>query len=809
MLNRLITILVIFLMALKIISGCGDDQTVRQQSLDAAERVLTFAVFGNTGRVTDDGRIFSQLITAMNADDTIDFAVHLGNRLPDGIPSAGVRSLLALTDNVQDSLSCPVYPVAGTNDVFDFTSDVAYSDRYGPLWYDFHRAGTHFIVLDTEDDAYRYGFGLKANMSDGQIGWLLDVLENNNNKEPVVVFMHRPLWIDSPELWKEELLPILKIAGVRLVVTAFDGGLIDWGAIEGIPVVSTGCTGPVEDAAPGLFPHVLLVTVSNGDIAFRVLHPDGDNEEGVALTAKMTAKIGKLADSFDLAPLRCDNTWNIHEPLTFTLDNIFDEPVHGCIEFSPLEETHWQIEPPEREFTVQPGVTSILHMGIGCRPPDMSPVPRYHAEVFLGETQVFMIDKKIEMAVPKQRTGEVVPIKADIAEVLPYAFDGSTLRIPVRIEQMDTCGRIILYRDLESDIPECLYVAPLQDFSLGVNEFIWNGTDMKGEPVQPGELDYRLFIYNKEAPATWVADGPPNVEGTFTIERTVNGLRATTHDEDELLTYRIGTSMLRPEPDSRLRLDDVLDGSDLTGFAADAERDRLFLGTDAGIVCVYLRRGELTVDRTFGDNGYLRFIEYRGRKSGRPVYFNGNVYVGIGGGEGNNPLILVLDGLNGNVLSTMSLEAYYGEHEAPPAVTVTGRGILCAHPDEDRVVMIAHYGEVLWINDAGDRAGDRDVDGRSHTYGIGLDGDGFSYVNTPGYSARCGVIGPDGTALFRVILVQLPGLRVSDVASMIEGRDTDGLYFIVRNGERPYVFHVPYTVKTGVIVDVASLDNAE
>ncbi len=400
---------------------------------------------------------------------------------------------------MQESLSCPLYPVVGPNDIFDFTSDVAYSDRYGHLWYDFHRAGVHFVVLDTEDDAYRYGFGLVANLSDDQLGWLLNRLKNNNDGEPVVVFMHRPLWIDSPKLWKEELLPVLKTADVRLIVTAFDKGLIDWGEIDGIQAVSTGCTGPMAHAAPGLFPHVLFVTVGESDPAFNVLRLDGSFKEGISLTSKMTARITQLAEAFDLAPLRCDNTWKVNEPLTFTIDNTFDKPIHGRLTFLSLKETSWRVEPQDREFTVQPGVTSVLHMGISCLPPNMAPVPKYSAEILLSETPIFRVEKKIKMAVPKQRTGEVIPIKADIAEVLPYAFDGATLRIPVRIEQMDTCGRIILYRGLDSEIPECLYVAPLRDFSLGVNEFTWNGTDMKGEPVLPGELDYRLFIYNKEA----------------------------------------------------------------------------------------------------------------------------------------------------------------------------------------------------------------------------------------------------------------------------------------------------------------------
>jgi len=110
-------------------------------------------------------------------------------------------------------------------------------------------------------------------------------------------------------------------------------------------------------------------------------------------------------------------------------------------------------------------------------------------------------------------------------------------------------------------------------------------------------------------------------------------------------------------------------------------------------------------------------------------------------------------------------------------------------------------GELLWLNEPGDLGGDSDADGHSFTYGIGFDRYGFSYVNTPGTSARCAVLGPDGRSLFRVILVILPGLRVSSVVPMIEGKSTDGLYFVTRGADKPYVFHVPYTIKTGKIIE--------
>ena len=148
-----------------IFSACGGSsegeapqKTYRISVSDSSSGTVTFAVFGNTGYATDNGKIFENLIHAVN-EYGVDFSVNLGNRLPDGVPPHGAGALRESADESLQLFDAPVYPVAGRNDVFDYESDVEYTRRYGPMWYSFRREDTQFIVLNTEDDAYRFRFG--------------------------------------------------------------------------------------------------------------------------------------------------------------------------------------------------------------------------------------------------------------------------------------------------------------------------------------------------------------------------------------------------------------------------------------------------------------------------------------------------------------------------------------------------------------------------------------------------------------------------------------------------------------------------
>ncbi|MCE5248945.1 hypothetical protein LLG96_01865 [bacterium] len=782
---------------LGVFMSCGSRN--EGKSVPSPHASVTFAVFGNTGRVTDDGAVFRELSAELK-DRDVDFAVDLGNRVPVGVPPSGVGAMLMAVQESLKTAPVPVYPVAGPDDVFDYTSDVAYSTLYGPAWYSFERGGALFIVLDTEDESYRSGFGVTPKVSSEQLAWLSGTLANIPGDRAVVVFMNRPLWKEAPGLWNDEVLPVLKSGDTDLIVSCYEQGLCDWGEVNGIRTISTGCTGPVSRKGVGLFPHIVMVTMDGENSSFRILTPGGTVTEGTGADLKTYDEVGNLVRALTPPVLKTERSWTVSETVDFTITNPFDSTVSGGLSLTVFDKTDWTIDPASFEFTLNRGEISTFHMLIRGKDPELSPVPEFHAWLRTGDRDVADFRGMLLRQIPKPRTGETIPIAAHIADRVPYSFDRKPLRIPVEIEGPDLSGRLIIYRDDGTEMPVCVHISNLRDFRIGLNEFTWNGTDLEGRPGTADSLSYYIVAYNKAAPPTWVGEGPPSYYGAFTVERGLSGIAAKTHTDDSLVTYRIPGQLVAPEPEKPLSVAQLLDGLPITGYTS-GDKEKIYVTTSAGLVCAFVSGGVVRPDVSFGDQGYVSFTGFRGRTVGNPSFNGGMVYVGTGGGNGSSPAVLAINGENGEIVKVIPLGDYFGEEAAPPAVTATERGIYAAHPDCDYVLLMNNGGEILWVNEPGDLGGDKDADGRSFTYGIGSDQYGFSYVNTPGTSARCAVLGPDGRTLFRVILVVLPGLRVSGVTPMIEEKNTDGLYFVTRGADKPYVFHVPYTIKAGTIVD--------
>lgn len=794
--TRLSTVILCFVLFL--CSSCG-----KGKKTAPPVSPVTFAVIGNTGMASDNGLALSALTGAVNKSG-VEFTVDLGNRLPPGAPSTGLEALWRAVDRDMEKFAMPVFPVAGSRDIFDAQSNAAYVDHYGPPWYSFVRGGTTFVMLHTGDESYRTGFGMAPSIGNEQIEWLGGCARNALGG-PMVLFMNRPLWKDAPSLWRDRILPALGTANVVLAVSASDEGLCDCGKVDGIRVVTTGCTGTTGQIGPGLYPHALLVRVNGRDISIRVLKPDGTFSDKIDVDQKARERYESFLKSFAVPSVRADAAWKVNDSYDMNVENPFDSVVSGSLVFKVHPDTEWNIEPSKLVFSIQPGSTSTFHLNIRGNPPELGPQPSWTLRLAVGKEEYPQRTGTVEVRIPRPKTGAPGSIDAGVPDVIQYAFDGSPLLIPVTVKGNDLSGRLAIFRHEGTDPPVCVHISNLREFTSGTNEFVWNGRDLTGDRVKNGDVTFNVFVYNKKSPVTWVADGPRRETGSFTVAGGPGPLTGQTHTDRSVLEYRIGGSLGDPKSETIQGIDELLGGAAVMGFTDDGGR-RVFFSTDAGLACTFVSGGRMRQDVSFADKGFLRFSSYRGRAIGSPAYGGGKVYVGVGGGPGEGPCVVMVDAESGKMESKIDLEEYFGRETEPPSVAADESGVIVAHPMGDIVLRLARDGTVSWINESGDDFGDIDTDGRSFVYGIGRDQYGNLYMSSPGTSARCGVVGPDGRGLFRVILVQLPGLRVSSVYPLIEGKTTDGLYFVTRGGDRPYVFHVPYTIRAGEIVHRSRMD---
>ena len=343
--------------------GCDDRENTLLPT--GPVRPISFAVFGNTGRAADGDEAFFRLADAMNTAG-IDFAVDVGNRLPEGIRTGDLADAWVTAETRTDSLHVPIYPIAGNGDVFDAASDREYAARFGPRWFSFQRNGVMFVVIDTGDGAYREGFGNRARIGGEQAAWLGKIMGMIDPDAPLAVFMHRPLWATDPVLWRDTLLPLLRQGGADLVVTSCDDGLSDWGEVDGIRAVSTGCVAPTENIGAGLFPHALVITVTGSSINIETMTPESGRIDGIPVDTAFRRAIGNLRDTFTMPVLAADASWNVGETVRLSISNAFDDTLQCNLDFTVYSGTSWRIEPQSVDEVLAPGderTINIPHRG--------------------------------------------------------------------------------------------------------------------------------------------------------------------------------------------------------------------------------------------------------------------------------------------------------------------------------------------------------------------------------------------------------------------------------------------------------------
>ncbi|MFC1692363.1 T9SS type A sorting domain-containing protein [Candidatus Latescibacterota bacterium] len=108
------------------------------------------------------------------------------------------------------------------------------------------------------------------------------------------------------------------------------------------------------------------------------------------------------------------------------------------------------------------------------------------------------------------------PLRLSAEEKIQYAFDGSTLEIPVIVTGTPALLRFMVFTKGKSDeiidirngylgwhymnkIDTCIYMSGDYKFTPGSNKVIWNGRDNDGGEVQKGDYTYYLWAFDDQS----------------------------------------------------------------------------------------------------------------------------------------------------------------------------------------------------------------------------------------------------------------------------------------------------------------------
>jgi len=182
-----------------------------------------------------------------------------------------IESLWAEFFDIVSDLEMPFFCVGGNNGLGNDLLEGIWRERFGYTYYSFSYHDVLFIVFSSDDPPG----SSDGRMSDVQIDWLSATLARQPDARWTFLFLHRPMWIDSPSEWQpiEEVLgdrPRTIFAGHHHVskVTTIDG-------FSYYSLATTGGVSSLSGPADGEFDHLVWVTMTDDGPRIANLMQDG------------------------------------------------------------------------------------------------------------------------------------------------------------------------------------------------------------------------------------------------------------------------------------------------------------------------------------------------------------------------------------------------------------------------------------------------------------------------------------------------------------------------------------------------------
>jgi len=243
------------------------------QKIDHSKSEFSFAVFGDN---KNSANTFENLISKLNSENQVIFAIDVGDTVNDG----EVEKFRFFLDQVSH-LNKPLLTVFGNHEARD-NGRAVYYHIFGKFYYSFNIGNNYFIILDNSN---------KQNINDEQLHWLKEELKNSQGYKNRFVFMHVPLYDPRVGSYKEghslgdldfakKLNKLFDEQNVTMLFVSHIHGYYKgvWGKT---PYIITGGAGAeLAGSDPDhYFYHYMKVNVNDSDVNYDVVKLDSPEYE--------------------------------------------------------------------------------------------------------------------------------------------------------------------------------------------------------------------------------------------------------------------------------------------------------------------------------------------------------------------------------------------------------------------------------------------------------------------------------------------------------------------------------------------------
>lgn len=193
--RKLKWILILFLVAPLFLSSIGQCQDIRATLRKISEKNrFSFVILGDrTGSTPESWNILDQAINEINMLRP-DFVIMIGDLIEKELNSTvSIQDLWSEAIQHIEPLTMPFILVPGNHDIWDQLSYQIWLQTMGKTYHAFNYKGSHFIILNTEEN---HGSG-EQGLGEKQMSFLKEEIQKHHQSQHLFIFLHQPVWLPS------------------------------------------------------------------------------------------------------------------------------------------------------------------------------------------------------------------------------------------------------------------------------------------------------------------------------------------------------------------------------------------------------------------------------------------------------------------------------------------------------------------------------------------------------------------------------------------------------------------------------------